>query len=157
MSKDFPDIYLRPYEALFRSSGSTHNRVIPIEEIDEFPKYRFNVNDDEDMEKLVESNRENGLITSVIIRKVDDRYQTISGHRRLRAYKILGKESIKAEVTEATDEEATIMMADANYQRTSIKPSEKAYAYKMILDALNKQGIRTDLTFSQVEKKVEQW
>ena len=129
---------------------------IPLSEIDDFPEHPFKVRDDEDMENLVESIKERGVITPATVRKKDGgRYELISGHRRKRACEKLGLETLRCEVIELTKEEATILMVESNFQRSEILPSEKAYAYKMRLDAMNKQGLRTDLTFSPVGKKLE--
>lgn len=129
---------------------------IPLSEIDDFPDHPFKVHDDEDMENLVESIKERGVITPATVRQKDNgRYELISGHRRKRACEKIGIETLRCEVVELTKEEATILMVESNFQRSEILPSEKAYAYKMRLDAMNKQGMRTDLTFSPVGKKLE--
>lgn len=129
---------------------------IPLDQIDDFPEHPFKVRDDEDMENLVESIRERGVITPATVRQKDNgRYELISGHRRKRACEKIGLETLRCEVVELTKEEATILMVESNFQRSEILPSEKAYAYKMRLDAMNKQGQRTDLTFSPVGKKLE--
>lgn len=129
---------------------------IPLSEIDDFPDHPFKVRDDEDMENLVESIKERGVITPATVRQKDNgRYELISGHRRKRACEKIGLETLRCEVVELTKEEATILMVESNFQRSEILPSEKAYAYKMRLDAMNKQGMRTDLTFSPVGKKLE--
>lgn len=158
MSSKELNIKLKTYSDLFQSSEKPSEvaKIVEIRtsEIDEFPNHPFKVINDAEMDKLVDSIKDNGLITPVIVRKVNDRYQMISGHRRLNACKLLGKETIKANVVNVSDDEATIMMVEANYQRPSIKLSEKAFAYKMRLDALNRQGKRTDLTLSQLETKL---
>lgn len=129
---------------------------IPLSEIDDFPDHPFKVRDDEDMENLVESIKERGVITPATVRQKDNgRYELISGHRRKRACEKIGIETLRCEVVELTKEKATILMVESNFQRSEILPSEKAYAYKMRLDAMNKQGMRTDLTFSPVGKKLE--
>ena len=129
---------------------------LPIDEIDEFPDHPFKVRDDEDMEQLVESIKENGLITPIIVRKKDDgRYETVAGHRRTRACKLAGLETIRAEIREMSRDEAIIMMVDSNLQRSVILPSEKAMAYKMRLEAMKRQGKRTDLTSTPVAGKLE--
>ena len=128
---------------------------IPIREIDPFPDHPFKVRDDEDMENLVDSIKAKGVITPCMVRKVPDgRYEMISGHRRMRACEILGMERLRCEVVDLSKEEAAIMMVESNYQRSKILPSEKAFAYKMRLEAMNRQGERTDLTFSPVDKKL---
>ena len=120
---------------------------IPIDEIDPFPDHPFKVRDDEDMQNLVESIRTQGVITPCMVRKKDDgRYELISGHRRKRACEILGLEKLRCEVVELSKDEATILMTESNFQRSKILPSEKAFAYKMRLEAIKRQGERTDLT-----------
>lgn len=122
-------------------------RDIPISEIDDFPDHPFKVRDDEDMLQLVESIKERGVITPATVRqKEDGRYELISGHRRKRASEIAGIETLRCEVVDLTREEATILMVESNFQRSQILPSEKAFAYKMRLEAMNRQGQRTDLT-----------
>lgn len=112
---------------------------IPIDQIDDFPDHPFKVRDDEDMENLVESVRERGVITPATVRQKDNgRYELISGHRRKRACEKIGLETLRCEVVELTKEEATILMVESNFQRSEILPSEKAYAYKMRLDAMKK-------------------
>ena len=120
---------------------------IPIREIDPFPDHPFKVRDDEDMENLVDSIKAKGVITPCMVRKVPDgRYEMISGHRRMRACEILGMERLRCEVVDLSKEEAAIMMVESNFQRSKILPSEKAFAYKMRLEAMNRQGQRTDIT-----------
>lgn len=112
---------------------------IPLSEIDDFPEHPFKVRDDEDMENLVESIRDRGVITPATVRQKDNgRYELISGHRRKRACEKIGLETLRCEVVELTKEEATILMVESNFQRSEILPSEKAYAYKMRLDAMKK-------------------
>ena len=124
---------------------------IPISHIDDFPGHPFKVKDDEDMMQLVESIKERGVITPATVRlKEDGRYELISGHRRKRASEIVGLDTLRCEVVELTRDEATILMVESNYQRSQILPSEKAFAYKMRLDAMNRQGQRTDLTSALV-------
>ena len=133
----------------------TSSRVVknvPLALIDDFNGHPFSVNDDTDMELLVDSIKHNGVITPVELReKNDGRYELISGHRRRRACQIAEISEIPAIIENLTDEEATIRMVDANLQRDKILPSEKAFAYKMKLEALKKQGSRSDLTSSQLE------
>ena len=129
---------------------------IPIELIDDFPSHPFKVKMDEDMENLVASIKEQGLITPVILRtKEDGRYEMISGHRRKEACLLAGLTTIKAEVRELTHDEAIILMVDSNLQRTMILPSEKAFSYKMRLEALKRQGKRTDLTCDPLGHKLD--
>ncbi len=128
---------------------------IPIELIDDFPDHPFKVRDDEDMMQLVESIKERGVITSATVRqKEDGRYELISGHRRKRACELAGFETLRCEVVELNRDEATILMVESNFQRSQILPSEKAFAYKMRLDAMKRQGQRTDLTSSPVGTKL---
>ncbi len=130
---------------------------IPLELIDDFPNHPFKVRMDDDMQQLVESIRERGIITPVILRKKeeDGRYEIVSGHRRKKACEIAGLKMIKAEVREMTRDEAIIMMVDSNLQRSEILPSEKAFSYKMRLEAMKRQGERTDLTSNPVGRKLE--
>ena len=127
---------------------------IPIKEIDPFPDHPFKVRDDEDMENLVDSIKAKGVITPCMVRKTPDgRYEMISGHRRMRACEILGMERLRCEVVDLSKEEAAIMMVESNFQRSKILPSEKAFAYKMRLEAMNRQGERTDITSRPVGAK----
>lgn len=127
---------------------------IPLEEIDPFPDHPFKVQDDEDMMNLAESIRTNGILTPATVRKKEDgRYELLSGHRRLRACQIAGIPTLRCEIVEMSLDEATIFMVDANFQRSKILPSEKAFAYKMKLDAMKRQGQRTDLTSVPVAQK----
>ncbi len=130
-------------------------RDIPLELIDDFPDHPFKVRDDEDMMQLVESVKERGVITPATVRqKEDGRYELISGHRRKRACELAGFETLRCEVVDLTRDEATILMVESNFQRSQILPSEKAFAYKMRLEAMNRQGQRTDLTSTPVVSKL---
>lgn len=130
-------------------------RDIPLTEIDEFPDHPFKVRDDEDMAQLIESIKERGVITPATVRqKEDGRYELISGHRRKRACELAGFDTLRCEVVDLNRDEATILMVESNYQRSQILPSEKAYAYKMRLEAIKRQGQRTDLTSRPVGKKL---
>ena len=130
-------------------------RDIPLELIDDFPDHPFKVRDDEDMMQLVESVKERGIITPATVRqKEDGRYELVSGHRRKRACELAGFETLRCEVVDLTRDEATILMVESNFQRSQILPSEKAYAYKMRLEAMNRQGQRTDLTSTPVVSKL---
>lgn len=130
-------------------------RDIPIKAIKDFPDHPYKVKDDEDMMTLMESIKENGVLTPVTVRKIPGgSYEMISGHRRKRACELLGMPVIRGEVVELDRDEAIIMMCDSNLQRTTILPSEKAFAYKMRLEAMNRQGKRTDLTSSPVGTKL---
>ena len=118
-------------------------RDIPLTEIDEFPDHPFKVRDDEDMAQLIESIKERGVITPATVRqKEDGRYELISGHRRKRACELAGFDTLRCEVVELNRDEATILMVESNYQRSQILPSEKAYAYKMRLEAMKRQAGR---------------
>ena len=120
---------------------------IKVHLIDSFPNHPYHVFDDEDMTELAASIEANGLLNPIIVRsKADGRYELISGHRRKRAYEILKINKIRAIIVDITDDEAIIMMVDSNCQRSKILPSEKAFSYKMRLDAMKRQGKRTDLT-----------
>ena len=121
--------------------------------IDPFSNHPFYVFDDNEMIELIESIRKNGLITPIIVRRKGNRYELISGHRRKRAYEYLGYAEIACSVINASDDEAVIMMVDSNCQRTKLLPSERAFAYKMKLDAMKRQGRRTDLTSAQLAQK----
>lgn len=127
---------------------------IPLSEIDEFPNHPFHVRLDEDMDQLVESVKERGIITPVTLRqKPDGRYEIVSGHRRTKACELAGLTTVKAEIKELSRDEAIILMVESNLQRTTILPSEKAFSYKMRLEAMNRQGRRTDLTSTPVVSK----
>jgi ParB family transcriptional regulator, chromosome partitioning protein len=129
---------------------------VPLAEIDSFPNHPFKVVNDEAMLELVKSIQENGLITPAIVRKKEDgRYELISGHRRKMACELAGFTSMAVIVRDLDKEAATITMVDSNMQREQILPSEKAYAYKMRLDAMKKQGKRTDLTSTPMGQKLE--
>jgi len=130
-------------------------RDIPLTEIDNFPDHPFKVRDDEDMLQLVESVKERGVITPATVRqKEDGRYELVSGHRRKRACELAGFETLRCEVVDLDRDAATILMVESNYQRSQILPSEKAFAYKMRLEAMNRQGLRTDLTSSPLDNKL---
>lgn len=129
---------------------------IPLDEIDAFPEHPYKVKDDEDMMNLVESIRENGVLTPATVRKKEDgRYEMLSGHRRWRACQLLGMDTLRCEIVELDRDAATIFMCDSNLQRTTILPSEKAFAYKMRLDAMKRQGKRNDLTSVPLAQKLE--
>ena len=129
---------------------------IPLSEIDEFPGHPFHVRLDEDMDQLVESVKERGIITPVTLRKKPDgRYEIVSGHRRTKACELAGLATVKAEIKELSRDEVIILMVESNLQRTTILPSEKAFSYKMRLEAMNRQGQRNDLTSRPVVEKLE--
>ena len=118
-------------------------RDIPLELIDDFPDHPFKVRDDEDMMQLVESVNERGVITPATVRqKEDGRYELVSGHRRKRACELAGFETLRSEIVDLNRDEATILMVESNFQRSEILPSEKAFAYKMRLEAMKRQAGR---------------
>ena len=162
--KDRPkiDLGMTGYDELFMNDAArAENRLpkiydIPLSEIDDFPGHPFKVRDDEDMMQLVESVKERGVITPITLRrKDDDRYEIVSGHRRKRACELAGLKTVPAEIKELTRDEAIILMVESNLQRSVILPSEKAYSYKMRLEAMKRQGQRTDLTSAPVGSKSE--
>ena len=155
-------IELTAYDDLFQTDESRAEaalskiRDIPISEIDEFPDHPFKVLMDEDMEQLVDSIKRNGVMTPATVRlKEDGRYELISGHRRKKACELAGLDTLKCEVKEFSRDEAIIVMVESNLQRTTILPSEKAFAYKMRLEAMNRQGQRSDLTSSPLATKLQ--
>lgn len=118
-------------------------RDIPLELIDDFPDHPFKVRDDEDMMQLVESVKERGVITPATVRqKEDGRYELVSGHRRKRACELAGFETLRSDIVDLNRDEATILMVESNFQRSEILPSEKAFAYKMRLEAMKRQAGR---------------
>ena len=143
------DLGLTGYDELFMSdAGRAENRLpkiydIPLTEIDDFPDHPFKVMLDEDMDQLVQSIKERGIITPITLRqKEDGRYEIVSGHRRKKACELAGLETVKSEIKELTRDEAIILMVESNYQRSSILPSEKAFAYKMRLESMKRQAGR---------------
>ena len=128
---------------------------VSLDKIDDFPDHPFKVIDDEDMLNLVESVKEYGVITPATLRKKEDgRYEILSGHRRKRACELAGLDTLRAEIVEMDRDSAIIFMVDSNLQRTTILPSEKAFSYKTRLDAMKRQGKRTDLTCAPLEHKL---
>lgn len=128
---------------------------ISLTEIDPFPDHPFIVRDDEDMISLAESIKENGVLTPATVRKKEDgRYELLSGHRRMRACELAGLDTLRCEIVEMNRDEATIFMVESNLQRSDILPSEKAWAYRMKLEAMKRQGQRNDLTSSPLETKL---
>lgn len=156
------DLGMSSYAELFMTDEERRTQSlpkivdIPLDRIDEFPEHPFQVRMDEDMQQLVESIKERGLITPIILRKKEDnRYEIVSGHRRRKACEIAGFDTIKAEVREMSRDEAIIMMVESNLQRSVILPSEKAFAYKMRYDAIKRiSGERTDLTRDPLEPRL---
>ena len=150
--KPLIDLAMTGYDELFmndrerQESGLPKIYDIPLTEIDDFPDHPFQVRMDEDMDQLVESVKSSGIITPITLRqKEDGMYEIISGHRRRKACELAGLEMVPAEIKELTRDEAIILMVESNLQRSVILPSEKAFAYKMRLDAMKRQGQRTDL------------
>ena len=134
----------------------SHSKIIdvPIEQIDDAPDHPFQVRDDEDMAYLVESIKEYGVLVPAILRKKDNgRYELVAGHRRKRACQLAAVKTLRSEVVELDRDEAIIYMVDSTLQRTTILPSEKAFAYKMRLEAMKRQGKRSDLTSTPVVSK----
>ena len=132
-------------------------KILPVNELVPFKDHPFKILDDEDMHKLIESIKEYGVYTPLLARPLPDGngYELISGHRRLAACESLGIEEIPVIVRSMSDDEAVIAMVDANLQRESVLPSEKAFAYKMKLAAMKRQGKRNDLTSNQLGRKLE--
>lgn len=155
------DFVLPKLDELFTSQSERDNGMlphlqdIPLNLLDDFPNHPFKVRDDEDMLKLTESITERGVLVPAIVRpKENGRYELISGHRRKRASEYADKKTLRCIVSDLDDDAATIIMVDSNIQRSNILPSEKAFAYKMKLDALKHQGKRTDLTSRPLGEKL---
>ena len=154
------DLGMTGYDEMFMNDQErAENRLpkifdIPLTEIDDFPDHPFKVRLDEDMEQLIESVKSRGVITPITLRRKEDgRYEIVSGHRRRKACELAGLETVPAEIKELTRDEAIILMVESNLQRSVILPSEKAFSYKMRLEAMKRQGQRTDLTSSPVGMK----
>ena len=142
---------------VWNSPRTENTHVYALKNISPMENHPFGVRDDADMEALVESIRQYGVLNPIIVRerrKFGDNYEIVSGHRRYEACKRLGKFDIPVIVRDLTDEEAILTMVDSNLHRERLLPSEKAFAYKMKLDALKRQGKRTDLTSAQVAPKL---
>ena len=155
------DLGLSAYDELFKDDKEIREgRLpkiydIPIELIDDFPDHPFKVRMDEDMDQLVESVKERGLITPITLRPKDDgRYEVVSGHRRKKACEIAGLSHVKADVREMSRDEAIILMVESNLQRSTILPSEKAFSYKMRLEALKRLPGRPSKNYSPVENNL---
>ena len=155
------DLGLTGYDELFMTDAERkENKLprihdIPLELIDDFPGHPFQVRMDEDMQQLVESVKERGVLTPITLRqKEDGRYEIVSGHRRRKACELAGFETVRAEVRDMTRDEAIIYMVESNFQRSQILPSEKAFSYKMRLEAMKRQGQRSDLTSGPVGPKL---
>ncbi len=128
---------------------------LPAAEISDFPSHPFKVRMDEEMERLVDSVKERGVLSPVLVRPMPDGgYQMVAGHRRKRAAELAERPMLPCIIRELTDDEAIIIMVDSNLQREQVLPSEKAFAYKMKLDAMKRQGQRTDLTCAPVGHKL---
>jgi len=147
------DLGLTGYDELFMTDAEQQqNKLprihdIPLELIDDFPGHPFQVRMDEDMQQLVDSIKERGVLAPITLREKDDgRYELVSGHRRKMACELAGLPTVRAEIRDMTSDEAIIFMVESNFQRSQILPSEKAFSYKMRLEAMNRQGKRTDLT-----------
>ena len=155
------DLGMTAYDELFMTDAErAENRLpkiyeIPLSEIDDFPDHPYRVVDDEDMEDLMESIKDRGIITPALVRRKDNgRYEIISGHRRKRACERLGIPALRCEVKDVNRDEAIILMVDSNSQRSEIAPTDKGKAYKMKMEALSRQGKRTDLTSNPVGRKL---
>lgn len=155
------DLGMTGYDELFMNDAERQEATlpkiynIPLSEIDDFPDHPFQVRLDEDMDQLVKSVKERGIITPITLRrKTDGRYEIASGHRRRKACELAGLVTVPAEIKELTRDEAIILMVESNLQRSTILPSEKAFSYKMRLEAMKRQGQRTDLTFCPMGTKL---
>ena len=155
-------IKLKSVEELLGVTNEESALDIEIAKIRPFKDHPFKVVDDEKMQDLVESIRTNGILSPVLIRPIGfDRYEMVSGHRRMHAAKLLGLERVPAIIRDMTDEEATVRMVDSNIQREELLPSEKAFAFKMKVEAMKRQGYRSDLntgvTSDQIGPKLSTW
>lgn len=155
------DLGMTGYDEMFMNDQErAENRLpkifdIPLTEIDDFPDHPFKVRLDEDMDQLIESVKSRGVITPITLRRKEDgRYEIVSGHRRRKACELAGLATVPAEIKELTRDEAIILMVESNLQRSVILPSEKAFSYKMRLEAMKRQGQRTDLTSAPVATKL---
>ena len=162
MPKRKSDFDLPKYDDLFSTQEERDEakldkiRDIPLELIDDFPDHPFHVRDDEDMQQLVDSIKSRGVLTPAVLReKEDGRYELVSGHRRKRACELAGLSTLRSEIKDLSRDEAIIYMVESNFQRSSILPSEKAFSYKMRMEAMKRQGKRTDLTSRPVGDKLE--
>ena len=161
MKNNRVDLGLTGYNELFSSESSRNEskrpRImdIPLSEIDDAPNHPFKVRVDEDMYKLVKSIEENGIIVPAIVRKkADGRYELVAGHRRKKACELAGIKTLKAEIRNISYDEAVVMMVESNFQRTKLLPSELAFSYKMRMDALKRQGKRTDMSSTPMVAKL---
>lgn len=153
------NISLKSYDSIFQSEEQRNTeeiKPVPISELKPFTEQPFKVKLDEDMDALVESIKQCGVLTPVIARPhKDGGYEILSGHRRVKACELAGITDIPVVVKNLDDDTATILLVDSNLQREHILPSEKAFAYQMKLEAMKRQGARTDLTSSQIATKLE--
>ena len=151
-------IRLASVEELLGVSNEESAMDLEIVKIRPFKDHPFKVVDDEKMQDLVESIRTNGILSPVLVRPVgNDAYEMVSGHRRMHAAVILGMDRVPAIIREMTDDEAIVKMVDANIQREELLPSEKAFAYRMKMEAMKRQGSRRDLTSDQNDPKLSAW
>lgn len=162
MSKKENKMHLASLDEIFKSQEERDIKEkvkeIKIDEIDDFPNHPFKVIENEELYNMRDSIIENGVLVPTLVRpKENGRYELISGHRRKRASELANMQTLPCIVRDLTDDEAIIIMVDSNLQREEILPSEKAFAYKMKIDALNRQGKRNDLTFSQLGKKLNSY
>ena len=162
MPRKGANVSLSSYDDIFSTeqsrteAGQEHVQEIPLEALHPFEGHPFKVLDNEEMDKTVESVRTLGIVTPLIVRPdPEGGYEIISGHRRHHAAELAGKETVPVIVREMDDDSAIILMVDANLQRENILPSERAFAYKMKLEAVKHQGERSDLTSRQLVGKLE--
>ena len=162
MAKNIPKMPLPKLDDLFTTEEERTNdkleKVIDIKisDIDDFPDHPFKVIENEDMFNMRDSIKENGVLVPALVRqKPDGRYEMVSGHRRKYASQLANNETLPCIVRDLTDDEATILMVDSNIQREEILPSEKAFAYKLKLEAMKHQGKRSDITSTQVGQKLK--
>ena len=156
------NIQLASYDDLFKTDeerqADTQERVqsLPLDKLEPFPNHPFKVIDDDKMLETVESIKERGVLVPILVRpKNDGNFEIVSGHRRHHASQLAGLTEIPAIVREMDDDTAILLMVDSNLQREELLPSEKAFAYKMKLDAIKRQGKRTDLTSAQIVPKLQ--
>ena len=159
MANNGLNISLKSYDSIFQSEEQRNTeeiKPVPISELKPFTEQPFKVKFDEDMDALVESIKQCGVLTPVIARPhKDGGYEILSGHRRVKACELAGITDIPVVIKNLDDDTATILLVDSNLQREHILPSEKAFAYQMKLEAMKRQGARTDLTSSQIATKLE--
>ena len=158
MNRTGQKLKLTSVEELLGVPATESSTEIDIHMIHDFKDHPFKVLDDDKMSELVESIRINGVLSPVLVRQDgEDSYEMISGHRRMHAAKIVGLTMIPAIVRDLTDDEAIVYMVDSNIQREELLPSEKAFAFKMKMDALKRQGLRRDLTSDHNGPKLSAW